>query len=484
MPRNTPPRPLGTVLTLLRIVQRWPQNELAAALGCAPTLVCDYEAGRKPLSRKRLDAIVAVLGLSPEAVDRSLAYLAGVRALSPPEGGPAVRGADNEAFIAGVAANAEAWARTWLTLDDQRRAQAARHDARFLWERLKPLTPAQRRAQVETSMDFRTWALCELICEKSLEAAADRADRALDLASLAVRIAELAPGLGEWRKRLQGYALAHLANARRVGGDLAAAEEVFTRAKRLWEAGAAASVSFLEEALFLGLEASLRREQRRLDESLALLEQALAAAKGNLRIRLLINRARVLERKEDFEGAIAALKEVIPILATDQEPRLRFAVLFNLSQNLLEAGRPVEAETLLPDLRQLIMLTETALNSVRLQWLEGRTCAYLGQRQKAITILARVRDDFTTRNIAYDAALVTLELAALLLEEDRSQAVRSLSRQIVWIFKSQGIHCEALASLRLFCETVEREALTLEMTRRMVTYLHRARHDPELRFEA
>jgi transcriptional regulator with XRE-family HTH domain len=238
MPRKPSSLPFGTVLTILREAQDWPQNELAAALGCAPTLVCDYEAGRKSLSRTRLDTIVAVLGLPSEAVDRTLDYLVGIRALSPPEGGTACPGDSARAVIAQVATNAEAYARSMLTLDDQRRAQEARHDARFLWERLKPLTSAQRRAAIDASQELRSWALCELVCEKSIEAAADRADRALDLASLAVYIAEKSPGVGEWRKRLQGYALAHLANARRVGGDLAAADKVFVRAKKLWEAGA------------------------------------------------------------------------------------------------------------------------------------------------------------------------------------------------------------------------------------------------------
>jgi hypothetical protein len=61
--------------------------------------------------------------------------------------------------------------------------------------------------------------------------------------------------------------------------------------------------------------------------------------------------------------------------------------------------------------------------------------------------------------------------------------VRGLARQMAPIFKAQGIHQEALAALRLFCKAAEQEAATVEMVRRVVEYLYRARHNPELRLE-
>jgi hypothetical protein len=45
------------------------------------------------------------------------------------------------------------------------------------------------------------------------------------------------------------------------------------------------------------------------------------------------------------------------------------------------------------------------------------------------------------------------------------------------------VHREALAALKLFCEAVEEETATAELARRIVGYLYRAQHQPELRFE-
>jgi tetratricopeptide (TPR) repeat protein len=484
MPKEPPPSSLNVTLSVLRVIQGWPQNELAAALGCGAPLLSDYEAGRKTLSRKRLEQIVAVLGLPAEAVDRTLSFLQLIRSLSLPEGGSALGNARTEANVARVLAAAEAFARSVVALAPERRAEDERRKARDLWDRLRKASPKERRSLVKTTEDFRSWALCELVCERSLEAAADRADRALELADLAVYIAEMAPGEQAWRVRLRGYALAHLGNAKRVGGDLPAADEVFGRARKLWEAGAGAGVGFLDQALVLGLEASLRRDQRRLPEALSLLNKALMFAQGSRRIQLLINRSNVFAQSGEFEGAINTLREAVPLVLIENEPRTLCVVFFNLANNLLQIGRIEEAEALLLKLRNLGPQLHNDLDTLRLRWLEARMLANKGQREKAISILVQLRADFSSLWIAYDAALVTLELVVLYLEEGRISDIRSLGRQMLWIFQTQGVHREALAALRLFQEAAERETATAEMVRELIAYLHRARYDPELRFEA
>jgi hypothetical protein len=52
------------------------------------------------------------------------------------------------------------------------------------------------------------------------------------------------------------------------------------------------------------------------------------------------------------------------------------------------------------------------------------------------------------------------------------------------IFKAQKVEREALAALKIFCDAAKRETATVELARRLVKFLYRAQHDPELRFEA
>jgi hypothetical protein len=124
------------------------------------------------------------------------------------------------------------------------------------------------------------------------------------------------------------------------------------------------------------------------------------------------------------------------------------------------------------------------LDLVRVVWLEGRVAAGQGRRVEATSAFEQVRRELTSREMAYDSALVTLELAELYLIDGRTRAACGLAQEMVWIFGSQGIHREALGALQIFFEAVRNEMATAEMAQRVAQYLQQAQHDPELRFEA
>src|SRR3954468_6104644 len=81
MPRRPIPDS-SVVLAFLRAGQGWSQTELGEAVGISPNLVNDYEWGRKPLTRERLEHLIAFLGLPPQTIDGTLACLASNRALA------------------------------------------------------------------------------------------------------------------------------------------------------------------------------------------------------------------------------------------------------------------------------------------------------------------------------------------------------------------------------------------------------------------
>jgi hypothetical protein len=73
---------------------------------------------------------------------------------------------------------------------------------------------------------------------------------------------------------------------------------------------------------------------------------------------------------------------------------------------------------------------------------------------------------------------------ALYLEEGRTAEVKRLVLLMEPVFRDQGVHAEAQKALELFRQAVGLETLTVELVRRLVAYLYRAQHNPELRFEA
>jgi serine phosphatase RsbU (regulator of sigma subunit)/transcriptional regulator with XRE-family HTH domain len=407
------PPPLSQALTFLRSAAGWTPEELADAVGLPPEAVSALEEGGEPPSRARLEALAGAMGVAPERVEVAL-------------------------FCAALLA------------PGGKEDRSDRSD------------PTDRSAEKADAA-----ARVEKLCAESIAAAADEAGRALELAELAVQVAELAPGGEGWRSRLQGYAWAHAANARRVAGDLTGADAACAHAWKLWQAGAAGDPDgVLEETTLLRVEASLRRTQRRDRDSLALLERALVQCRtAALRAEILVRMALTFETMGEYPRAIAALEESAPLIDGETAPRLLAAQRFNLMVNLCFVGRFAEAAEMLPGLRLVMGRLGNRLDDVRLRWLEGRIAAGLGRVEEAIASLVWVRAEFDRRGMFLDSGLAMLELAEIYLERGETAAVKELAREVTPIFEAQEVHLEAIRALALFRDAAERETLTREQTR-------------------
>jgi transcriptional regulator with XRE-family HTH domain len=479
MPRVPPD--LNLVLAFLRLGQGLDQSQLARAAETSPNLVNDYERGRKSLNRRRLAELARSIGVPEERIDATLECLEGNRAASGPDGGAASK---VEAVAGRAGRLAADFARSFLTLlTVEGEALQARQKADFLWARLEPRPPGERLALVETMARFRNWALCERAAAESIAAAPNDPRKALALAGLARRIAELVPGTEGWRQRLQGYAWAHVGNARRVCSDLPGAEEAMGRARKLWEAGAPADPGFLETFWLPGLEAALLKDLRLFPEALRRIEEALALHQGSRRAEILLVKAGVLEALGDSAGSSEVLREAALLIDPDRNPRLAFGVHFDLLVVLCRLGRATEAQ------QQIALVGELAgrfggdLDAVRFAWLEGKIAAGLRRHEEARQRFQQVRQAFATRGLAFDYALVSLELALLLQEQGRGAEVRVLAQEMLWLFRAQGVHRETLAALRIFVEAARQEAATAGLILRVMRFLHRSQYDPELPFE-
>ena len=488
MPKPRPSQ-LGAVLRFFRFATRRSLVEAARILGTGVARLSKLEREEGALSREKLEEMLALLDIPPEAIEPALHALDIAFPPEPP-GSPvdptpgelrSIQGAAAEAGRAALEATRE------RLQAKRRRARAswARRQGGSLWQALQSLPPHRRRAAVEGDRRTWTWALAERLCQESERAAAHRADGAMELARLGMRVAELAPGSADWRSRLLGWVWAFVGNARRVQGDLPGAEEAFQRSDRLWEAGAPADPGLLDGTRRLDLKASLRSYQGRFAEALLLLDQALQAnGSAEARARLLIKQATSLKLMGEHERALATLRQADALLEGTREPRLSWMVRFTLATNLNQLGRHGEAEALLPQVRQQAVELGNELDLLRALWLEAEIAVGLGRREQALPALEQVRRYFTANRIAYDAALASLELAALYLEAGRTAEVKGLSEEMYWIFKTQGVHQEALAALRLFCDAARREEATAELARNVAEYLARARHHPDLPFRA
>lgn len=320
-----------------------------------------------------------------------------------------------------------------------------RQAAAALWLKLEPRSSRQRRAMVEEIEEFRSWALCELVSAKSIDMAPNSPAQALELAELSLRIAELCSG-DEWlRQRAQGYAWFYVANARRVTNDLPGSEAALTRALALWAVGAPGDPRLFDETWAFWIEATIRKAQRRFPEALTRIEQALTVDQGGLRGKLLLTRAQILRALGEIEDSTEVIREAIPHLDEEREPRTALGVRCQFIGNLCLQNRADEAAPHLPDVEALARRLGHELDLVRVAALGGVIAAGTGRAEEAEEAFEQARHRFATFEppLVIDYALVSLELALLLLKQGRTAEVRALAEEMLDIFGSQGIHREA-----------------------------------------
>ena len=489
---------IGIALALARMSRDLRQEDLCQALGCTQHWISEIELGLKRPSPRTVGKIIAALALSADQLADVLSCVRALRS-SPPSLAPGEVSAPAPAV--GLPGGENLWRVGWGLLSGAgwstaagvgppapERPEESRIDAARRVEQLRRCSAGVRQVLVDELAEYAGWAVAEALCEESVAATADHPAEALALAMLAVRAAERVDGGDAWRCRVQGYCFAFQGNARRVLGDLAAADADFATSRRLWQAGAGcdpALLGLLDGVRLLDLEASLRRAQRRISEALGLIERALGASRSaHATARLLLKKAKTFEEIGDYDAALAVLRQAGPLIDGERQPRLLLVHRFNLVDNLCHVGQAEEAEPILADLRPLTESLGNRLDLVRLRWLEGRIAAGQGRSEEARALLHRVRNDLAAEKIPYDTALVTLELAGVYAAEGRSAEVKALARLSAPDFVAQGVHREAQAALAIFRQAAEQERVSAEMARHLVAYLTLAQYDPQLRFEA
>jgi transcriptional regulator with XRE-family HTH domain len=256
--RDELPDESGIIFVLFRSLHGWTQGELAEAVGTAPSVISEYESGTRRPSRRAIVRAAQAAGVAAERIDQILPALRDLREIMggrryPPPADP------YEEVAAQLFRGLEPLARAAVkSVQPSRPAGGSnppgpedREEARGLWARLERYEAETRRLLVEEGEEYRSWALCELLCEKSL---GESVERGLELAELALFIAERIPGEESWRSRVQGYAWAYVGHARRRRGDSPGARKAFSRFRQLWETARDANPGLLEEMRVSGLE--------------------------------------------------------------------------------------------------------------------------------------------------------------------------------------------------------------------------------------
>ena len=486
MPRNV----RSLLVSSLALWHDRSQKQIAATSGFAPKRVSQLLRGAEIEDDVFARLLAAVSG-EPAEVAVARTYLEAMAGLEQDQELTAAERAEVElgveegaALLRRVLTEAVRRSRGAPAMDRYPQAadlEPARWHAAMLFQVLQGLSEDEQWAVVRVSREYRSWALVERLCEESTVQASRDLERAAFLARLAREVARRLPGPKGWVRRVKGFAAAHVANILRVAGKLKAADALFQKAERLWGAGSDPE-GVLDPGRLLDLEASLCRDQRRFEEALALLEQAIAV--GRCRGHYVINKGFTLEVMGEYQRAIETLLAAEALSEVQVDPRLRSILQGNLALDFCHVGRFDEAAELAQQVREAAAEMGDAIRLLRVLWIDGRIAAGQGRTDEALSLLAQARREFAARNMGYDVALALLEEAILLLDQGRTAEVKELTHSLPAVFEAEEVHREALAALRLFHQAAEQETGTAELARRVLSFLFRARHDQSLRFES
>lgn len=348
--------------------------------------------------------------------------------------------------------------------------------------------PVERRPWLARNCArFHTWGLCESLLQRSQEQDFRKAIMDEGLALLALEVLECLDATrygAEAIEDLRARAWTYIANSRRVKADLRGSEEAFALAFASLKRG---RMDPMERAEIFDFKASLLRAQRRLGKALSLLRRAakifLDLGEKHQAGRVLVKMSTVHLAAGEPEMSIPLLYRALSLVDPAREPRLLLSAWHNLIDNLSESGRFMEAQKILAKARPLYRQAPQPWMQNRLKWVEGKISRGLGQQRQAEVLFLEARRGFLAADAAYDTALVSLDLASLYAEQGRMADLKRIAAEMMPIFSSRQIHREALAALAYWRQAVAAEKACLDLVTGVSSFLKRARHDPELRFE-
>jgi tetratricopeptide (TPR) repeat protein len=365
---------------------------------------------------------------------------------------------------------------------------AERREVPFLLRALESLPAAERRARVRDDGAFHRWSLAEALLEASHGSGGADAGRSLELADLALEVAEhldaarySAAAVADLRAR----AWAQRGNSLRIQARFPESLEAFQRADHLLEEG---SGDASERGRVLLLEGALAADLKRYDEAERLLDRALwlggRVADRHLRGAALVRKAHLAQKREEGDKALELMRAGLALMDPEQDPRMLLVAQHNFVHLLVDTGRYREALDRVEETRNLHLQLGGRLDFLRFRWLEGKIYHGLGWVRQAVSLYEDVRRGFVGEGLGFDMALVSLDLAIALSQLGRETEVRELAEEMLPIFRSREAHEEALAALLFFRDAVRSRTVSVALISEVSDYLRRTRHDPGLPFRA
>jgi tetratricopeptide (TPR) repeat protein len=328
-------------------------------------------------------------------------------------------------------------------------------------------------------------ALADLLLEESFAAIPARPQESLHLCRLVGTLLNHARTTA-LTTELFARTQACLGNVKRIEGDLWAASDHFECARFLLRSSGGGDRRVRSEIDWL--EGVLRRDQRHFAEAIRLQKRAATTLAmenaAEQAAKVFLSLALTYRDDKKIPNAVSAIEDALRMLEGAPDPSLTWRANHALALCLYDTGEFELAEERLRENQEFYESHGDPLSLLRVSWLEGKIAHGLSELERAEACLQAALRGFQEHGIAYDTALVGLDLARLYLEQGRAREVKALAEKIAQIFEHLEVHQEARAAVQLFQDAARLERVSIQLVSELSSYLGLARRDPGFAFRA
>jgi tetratricopeptide (TPR) repeat protein len=323
--------------------------------------------------------------------------------------------------------------------------------ANSLLAELDRMPTAEQEMKVRNARRFASPQLALALVQRSHDLRHHNPAAMLHFASLAVAAVERAvaePAHGDALLHdCRAKAWGQLGNAQRVKSEMALAERSFVKALRHMAAG---SGDRGLRAWLLRHVSSLRVYQRHLHEAITLLEEVTELYRGLHdragQAEALISLGVARFHSHEVHAAIAPLNRALSLLHEREVDLLRAAVL-NLGCCYAELRLTRQAHAFLPIIEKHFAGCTDEVNLLRFDWLRGIVERDLDLLSSAELRLAGAREGFLAKQLPFESALISLDLAEVYAQQRRLPEAAGAVGEAIPILEGLGVGRNFLAAL-------------------------------------
>ena len=345
---------------------------------------------------------------------------------------------------------------------------------------LEALEESAQTARVRSGGLYAAPPVVRALVERSHSLRHRNANEMLHLAHLAKLAAEAcsASAAGNELKLadLRARAWGQYGNALRICGQPQAAESALAASMEHWRQG---SGNPALHAWLLGKLASLAVFEGRNEDAIAIYERA-----GQFYHEIgdepsyaftLTQKAIAILYSGDPSWAVRTLNQAIPLI-DEEDSHLLMAACHNLIRCYIDLDRPDQALALYAEIREIYKELNDPLLLLRMTWQEGLLLRDIGHLRAAETALLQARKGYLKEQLAYEVALVSLDLTTVYVKLGLVEEVKRTVMTTVPIFHALRVKLETLAALLQIQKVADQEQQALELIRTLHSLVEPLRH--------